>query len=247
MTHTGDQLALLKKTLPVLDPDLVVLAFFAGNDFLHARRNGKRIVANDAFFDIDSRREMQLFGRPILFRSRAWTRVTQEIERQAKVDRGDGGTFTPEAHELIAWSRLEFFHRHTRAGWRFQDNIAFVHEQIREIREYLQLRGIAFAIVILPDEIQVDDRLLARVVQRFGLNRSDFVMDLPQTIVQRIARDEGIQTLDLLWGFREAASRDADPHYKARDTHWNDKGNQLAARLILPWLEDRASQLPYER
>jgi hypothetical protein len=243
MTHTGDQLALLKRTLPLLDPDLVVLAFFTGNDFLHARRYGKRIAANDAFFDIDSRNELQLFGRPILFQSRAWTRVTQEIRRRTSVARDEGGLFTPEAHERIAWSRLEFFHRQTRAGWRFKDNIDFVREKIREMRDYLELRGIAFAIVILPDEIQIDEGLLARVVDRYGLNRSDYVMDLPQMIVQRIARSDGIETLDLLWGFREAARRDPDPLYAPRDTHWNDRGNQLAARLILPWLKDRVSQL----
>jgi len=244
MTHTGEQLALLKQTLPLLDPDLVVLAFFAGNDFLDAKRFRKRIVANDALINIDSRHEMRLFGRPILFRSRAWTLVTQEVRQRNEVARADDGIFTPEARERIARSWLEFFRRETRDGSRFGDEIAFVREQIREMREYLQRRGVAFAIVILPDEIQVDDRLLARVLGRYGLSRSDYVMNLPQTIVQRIALENGIPSLDLLWGFREAATRDPAPLYVPGDCHWNDKGNQLAASLLLPWLKERISQLP---
>ena len=72
----------------------------------------KRIVANDAFIDIDTRQEMRLFGRPILLQSRAWTLLSQKIQ-----------------------------------------------------------------------------------------------------------------------------------HYIPRNTHWNDKGNQLAASLLLPWLEERISQL----
>jgi hypothetical protein len=243
MTHTGEQLALLKKTLPLLDPDLVVLAFFAGNDILAAQPFRKRIVANDALIDIDSRHEMRLFGRPILFRSRAWTLVTQEIRKRTAVARPDEGTFTPEAHEQIAWVRLEFFHRDTRAGLRFSNEIAFIREQIREMREYLQRQGVAFAIVILPDEIQVDDLLLARILGRHGLSRADYIMILPQMIVEQIARENGIQSLDLLWGFREAAAGDPAPLYRPRDTHWNDRGNQLAASLLLPWLKERIAQL----
>ena len=143
MTHTGEELALLKQTLPLLNPDLVVLAFFAGNDFIDAQPYRKRIVANDALIDIDT---------------------------------------------------------------------------------FLRRRRVAFAIVILPDEIQVDDRLLARILDRYGLSRFDYVMDLPQTLVQRIASENGIPCLDLLWGFREAAYRDPAPLYQPRNTHWNEKG-----------------------
>jgi len=244
MTHTGEQLALLKQTLPLLDPDLVVLAFFAGNDFLDARPYRKRIIANDAVVDIDSRHEMRLFGRPILFRSRAWTLVTQETRQRNEVVQADEGTLTPEAREHVARVWLEFFHRETLAGLRFSDRIAFVREQIRAMREYLQRSGVAFAIVILPDETQVNDRLLARVLDRYGLSRADYVIDLPQMIVQRIAREDGIQSLDLLWGFREVAARDPASLYQSQGTHWNDKGNQLAASLLLPWLKERISQLP---
>jgi hypothetical protein len=244
MTHTGEQLALLKQTLPLLDPDLVVLAFFAGNDFVDAKRFRKRIIANDALIDIDSRHEMRLFGRPILFRSRAWTLVRQEVRKRTDVVRTDEGTLTPEARERIARIWLEFFHRNTRDGSRFSDEIAFVREQIGEMREYLERRGVAFAIVILPDEIQVDDRLLARVLHQYGLSRANYIMDLAQTIVQRIAHENGIQCLDLLRGFREAAARGPTPLYVPGNTHWNDEGNQLAASLLRPWLEARISQLP---
>jgi lysophospholipase L1-like esterase len=244
MTHTGEQFALLKRTLPILDPDLVVLAFFAGNDFMDAQPFRKRIVANDALIDIDSRREMRLFGRPIVFQSRAWTLVKQEMRRRREVVEAEEGTFTLEAHEGIARVKLRFFHRDAAAESRFTERIAFVREQIRAMREYLQRRGVAFAIVILPDEIQVDDRFLSRVLGRYGLRRADFVMDRPQTIVQRIASENGIQSLDLLPGFREAAARDPAPLYLPSDTHWNDRGNQLAASLLLPWLEKRISQLP---
>jgi len=54
----------------------------------------------------------------------------------------------------------------------------------------------------------------------------------------------GIRNLDVLWGFRRAAALDPAPLYLTRDTHWNDKGNQLAASLILPWLEGLIAELP---
>jgi hypothetical protein len=62
MTHTGEQLEVLEKYAFQYDPDVVVLSFFAGNDFGDADRFRKRLVLNDCFYDVDRRDESFLFG-----------------------------------------------------------------------------------------------------------------------------------------------------------------------------------------
>lgn len=79
MTHTGEQLAMLQKYGLQYKPDLVLLGFFAGNDFVDAEPFRKRIVVNDTFVDIDKRSEVVLFGYPLIFKSRLFLFLKQKI------------------------------------------------------------------------------------------------------------------------------------------------------------------------
>ena len=69
-------LGMLEKYGLQFNPDLVILGFFVGND-LHTPVNQKRIVLNDTFIDIDRRKEMKIFGYPIIGQSRVWMFVQQ--------------------------------------------------------------------------------------------------------------------------------------------------------------------------
>jgi hypothetical protein len=65
MTHTGEQLALLKKYALQYKPDLVVLGFFCGNDILDADPHRKRIVIGGVSIDIDPRLGFSFFASPL--------------------------------------------------------------------------------------------------------------------------------------------------------------------------------------
>ena len=80
MTHTGEQLALLKKFVLQYEPDMVVLGFFAGNDFVDGAPHRKRIVLNETFLDIDRRQETVFLGYPILSKSRLLEFIKQKLK-----------------------------------------------------------------------------------------------------------------------------------------------------------------------
>ena len=91
MTHTGEQLMVLKKFALRYNPDCLLLGFFAGNDFIDADPNRKRIVLNDVYFDIDKRNEFTLFGYPIVFKSRLVEFIRQKfiiLKEQVKASSG---------------------------------------------------------------------------------------------------------------------------------------------------------------
>ena len=73
-THTAEQLALLRKFGLRYNPDLVVLGFYAGNDFFDAHPQRKRIVLGAATTDIYLDRDFYttLLGRPVVWQSRLW-------------------------------------------------------------------------------------------------------------------------------------------------------------------------------
>jgi hypothetical protein len=87
MTHTGEQLEVLRKYALQYDPDVVVLSFFAGNDFSDGDRFRKRLVLNDCFYDVDRRDESFLFGYPMVGRSRLWTFINQKLRVVSSVER----------------------------------------------------------------------------------------------------------------------------------------------------------------
>lgn len=77
-THTGEQLALLKKYAIQYNPDLVILGFFAGNDVKDADPKRKRIIINDLYVDIKRDEELIIFGYPIIKQSRLWLFIQQK-------------------------------------------------------------------------------------------------------------------------------------------------------------------------
>ena len=80
MTQTAEQLVMLKKYGLQYHPDLVILGFFVGNDFIDGNPNRKRIVVNDLYIDIDKRREHIILGYPIVFQSRLLLYVKQKYK-----------------------------------------------------------------------------------------------------------------------------------------------------------------------
>src|SRR5882672_1386387 len=79
-THTGEQLAMLRKFGLQYNPDLVVLGFFVGNDFVDADPDRKRIIVNGIFMDISRSHEHKFLGYPIILKSRLLLFVEQKYK-----------------------------------------------------------------------------------------------------------------------------------------------------------------------
>jgi hypothetical protein len=252
-THTAEQLLMLKKYGLQYNPDLVILGFFAGNDFLDADPNRKRIIVNGCFVDIDKHHEHSLFGYPIIFQSRLRLFLTQKYESYAMTKQA-----RKEAEEWAAANgqpvptknlpaqtfygnqrvMLEFFNKKTSAA-RFGRNVDYILQSISEMNDLLKARNIKFMVAIYPDSTQVNPQLFDTLVTKFGLNREDYDLNLAQDELKTFLVARQIPYLDLLETFRaEEPKRDL---YLLHDAHWNKAGNQLAAKILFQYL---ASQ-PY--
>jgi hypothetical protein len=247
-THTGEQLAALKKYGLQYNPDLVILGFFAGNDFFEADPNRKRIVVNECFVDIDKRHEHRFLGYPIITKSRTFLflkekydlyRRTKTAQREAQEWAAATGHPAPEKNLpedvflKIQNAKLAFFNQKISAR-RFGPNIDYIFQSISELNELLKSRNIKFMVAIYPDEMQVSPNQFETLVAKFGLNREEYNLNLAEDRLKPFLESKQIPYLDLLDRFRtEEQKRDL---YLFRNTHWNEAGNQLAAEMLFQYL-----------
>ncbi len=248
-THTGEQLLMLKKFGLQYNPDLVILGFFAGNDFLDADPNRKRIVVNGCFVDIDKHHEHRLFGYPIIFQSRLRLFLTQKyqsyaITKQARKEAEEWATANGQpaptknlpAENFYSNQRvmLEFFNKKTSAA-RFGRNVDYIFQSLLEMNDLLKARNIKFMVAIYPDSTQVKPQQFDTLVTKFGLNRDDYDLNLAQDELKAFLSSKQIPYLDLLEAFRaEEPKRDL---YLLHDAHWNKAGNELAAQMLFEYLD----------
>lgn len=249
MTHTGEQLAMLKKFGLQYNPDLVILGFFVGNDFFDADPNRKRIVVNDLYIDIDKRHEHRILGYPIIPQSRLLLFVykkykvlkkLREAEREAEnrhFPKEQHGTMSETRYLHVERAHLEFFNLNSFREGRFQPNINYILQCISEMDTLLKSRNFKFVVAIYPDEFQINRTLLKTIFEKFSLNQKAYDLDLAQKILRSFLESRSIPCIDLTDQFRvEGQNKDL---YKFRDTHWNKAGNQLAADILFKDLVKR--------
>ena len=237
MTHTGEQLALLRKFGLQYNPDLVVLGFFVGNDFVDADPDRKRIIVNGLYVDISRSHEHKLLGYPIIPQSRLLLFIEQKYKvwaesRKAKtetVTQGPG-TFAEETYLAIERGRLELFNRSPSRPKHLQANVDYILQSISEMDALLKSRNIKLVVAIYPDEFQVNEPLLKGVFEKYKLKPEDYDLKLAQNLLKQFLESKGIPVIDFLDRF-QAEGRKKDL-YVPRDSHWNSAGNQLAADIL---------------
>jgi len=245
-THTGEQLALLRKFGLQYDPDLTVLSFFVGNDFVDADPDRKRIIVNGIYLDISRRHDYKLLNRPIIPKSRIWLFLKQKYQiwaetRKAKAEATakSPGAFTEETYLAIERARLEFFNvSHSRPS-HLQANVDYIFGSIAEMDELLKSRNIKLVVAILPDEFQVNQQLFRDIIDRYKLEPQDYDLKFAQNLLKGFLESRGIPYVDFLDQFQAAGK--TQTLYAVRDSHWNAAGNQLAARILF---EDLGGRIP---
>jgi len=253
MTHTGEQLALLKKYALQYKPDFMFLGFFAGNDYIDADPNRKRIVLNDTVYDIDPSMEFVVGGYPIIPYSRVYHYLKQKLKvlvELASTDLFIGAAVAEVTSPMglsdstflrVRRSQMEFFDRRRHQRKEYDLRIDFIHQKLGEMKQLLVDNNIKFAVGIYPDQLQVDQVLFDQVLAHF---KSDFDSgqldrDLANKILKNHLNQIDVDHYDLQEEF--SVVEDTGENYIAKDTHWSLKGNQLAAKLIYKYL---VQQLP---
>ena len=250
-THTGEQLALLKKYALQYHPDLVILGFFVGNDFIDAKPNRKRIIVNDIYIDIDKRKELKIFGYPIINQSRLLLFIQQKYKvfREAKKAQKQSvlpyqvqfvinqaepekspGILSLETFLATEKTRLDFCKRQDLQKGVWNGNINYILQSIDEMNRLLKQQNTQFIVAIYPDEFQVNPNLLNQITQKHELNLSKYDPNCMQNILIPHLQSQQITYIDFRPRFH--AEQKQRPLYLLQEPHWNSAGNQLAAEIL---------------
>jgi hypothetical protein len=217
-----------------LSPDLVVLGFFVGNDFIDNVPGLRQIAVNDIYYWVRPNDLPHLLGQPLVADSRVRAFFGQVIAvnralRRARQD-GAGGVMSEEVFLDLEHSRLRPWTRAGRVAAEYRRSEGAAWAGLDAMRTFLAARGVPFVVAAFPDEIQVNPALLARVMARFGLAEDDIDLELPQWQLAEYTRRHGLPYVDMLPRFRAEARHRA--LYLKHDSHWNREGNALAADLL---------------
>lgn len=207
-----DYLQVLETLAPRLPVDAVLLTFFVGNDITewHPHRPFPALRHNYAVT------ALRRFG-PVLTAG-VYRGTTPEAVR-----------FTDEEYRAVVQRRLAVC---APEGGAVDTAYARAQDLMSAFFDACTERALPVAVVLAPDEFQVSDRVRAAVGGAAGdaldLNR-------PQRRVANWASGYGVGVVDLLTPL-QMADRDART-YVPNNTHWNPRGNRVAAETI-------AGQLP---
>lgn len=216
-----------------LDPDLVVVALFIGNDVLHG---GLR----------NEPRKYSTFQRWAIWR--VWTRLLQRKrvmrEEPALAEIGRKKITNPP---FLADPELEQPHMSearflTLERERFdvvrvdRPDVAAKYDRLFVALDYLRDRlPDRLLVLLIPDEFQINDALYRDIVAA-DPSASQCDRQAPNRRIADYCAQLGVPVLDLLPALREHVRAGGARPYHLRDTHWNAIGNRVAGDALAAWI-----------
>jgi len=253
---TAQELLALRTQVAPFQPDLVLLAFYAGND---VRNNEKTLDQEELrpYYELDPQ------GRLILdasFRDhasykfrRSWparafyglvnrSRLLQGMK--AAKSRLDGWLGTRKARRVEKGEAVQelgldnaVYAPPTQDNWR--KAWAVTEALLAEMKREAEAKGARFALVSLTTPIQVDPDASKRQAFAKALGVAD--LDYPDRRLAEASARDGIDYLALAPPLREIATREkvflhGFPNTAPGEGHWNARGHRESAREIGRWL-----------
>jgi len=219
-TGPRDYLALLVNEGLVLDPDMVLISYFVGNDLMEggkARENRELYT----YSHVVSLLRYVFFVQP----------------KYQGMYHSSRHSFTDD-REQIPYS--EFLILERRRSYIYVDALGNLPKQVEDSLHYLKQihsvcdkRDISTLIIIIPDILQLDPDLqgdVKRAYKKKVMIGQELDITRPNEMLAEGLNRLGFAYFDLYEPFLEASKKQA--LYIPHDSHWNIAGNTLAAKLI---------------
>lgn len=237
--------ALLQTTVDRFAPDLVVLHIYMGNDPPDIRLSSEPAIE---FYLIRflTRIGRLLEERPPAHHPEASPTPGQTVSGGTKVHPGERELtdddlaqprFDEEELERQLRGELGRFLKteSTEAAW------APLKEEFDAIHQLLKTREIPLVVILYPSRMQVYPERAMEFAERNGLSAGSVELQSPNLFFAGYCREKEIPLLDLTETMREAA-QSGEPLYVANDTHWNIRGNAVAAEAEARFLSPLISE-----
>jgi SGNH hydrolase-like domain, acetyltransferase AlgX len=215
-TGPREYLEILQSHALAFKPDLVLLSFFIGNDVTETLATPRGLDPRQFLVYLAAERGYRLLNHP--------------SQGAKAIDRLSGAGYSPSQFQEIEARRLEICR--TPESDLLDKKWSRALSRMDAILKTCSAAGIRCAVVLIPDEFQVDDGVLESARNCAGIAEGSLDIALPQRRMREFLAARNTPCLDLLPLLKQ--NRGA---YAPRDTHWNVLGNRLAAEAISSWLK----------
>jgi len=231
---------------PIVRPDLVVVAVFVGNDFTDERDHrltpgaettaARLSVTYRLVRNLIRLRQEEVAGEEILNApSVAAKGEPWGVDVDPSSDEDFSRSASRERFLNIEWDRMRLCWSERREV--FEELLSGMKVIMKRFDAEVRTSGSELVVLLIPDEFQVNRELREDIFERFRVRSESVDVDLPQSRLVAFFEEEGIEYLDLLPVFRRRA--ETETLYTPRNTHWNAKGNALAAESLAAYLLEK--------
>lgn len=209
-----------------LQPDLVLLNVFVGND-IHDNLKEDRVKVVDGYLvdDSDSGGLLPNKVRVALSGSHLY-QLLWPLQRRLR-----DSTFADEERRAVQ-AYLSIYER--RPDQQVEAMWTATWTEMARAKELVEAHGLRLAVVVIPELRQVDPIIWQTLTRS---DESTYGRDVPNRRIVDYCTAEGIPVLDLLPTF--LAAEHPRENYFVVDNHWTVKGNKVAARAIRDFLAAR--------
>jgi lysophospholipase L1-like esterase len=236
----AEELSALRRLAPATRPTRVLTAFFCGNDFMEAGRNGKAYyVLGGRLATVPKYDEAGRFGRWIMnLKARLWSlgiaRAARRIGGTEYLDdpnRPEGGFFGMDNQAVKVLIDLEQYEQAGERGQRdVADGWARMPGYYSAMRDECTKIGASFTAIVLPLDTAFDPGLRMRLAKRWGVAPRAIDAERPSRKIVSLLKSLGIDTLDLTPEFRDSPEK--EKLHLPGDLHLSEAGHALAAEGI---------------
>lgn len=208
-----------------LEPDLVILNFFVGNDFLDNMEMGELTVKEGFLATNKLRVKISDKIRTFLLLNFHSYRI---IERSIINIFGNFiQKLTPaEINQNKYQSKL--FLKPTNVE--INKQIIKTKELLNNLKVYLDSKNTKLVIIIIPLKYQVDDNLKQLFIKK-NYDKKDFIdMEMPQKIIKEWGLENNVTVIDILPKL-SSLNKNNDFYWRL-NAHFNIKGNEVVGTII---------------
>ncbi|MCB1877983.1 MAG: SGNH/GDSL hydrolase family protein [Chromatiales bacterium] len=220
-------LALLQHDARQVQANMAVVMVFLGNDILQAHPDFRTAIRFG--------RTVEILRRPHLLGPSWEYSYVYRLARAAhtlllnRIEPHPDTAFSHSAYLAVEQRRAQAFR--TEPDPLTAQSLTALTDILIEMADMARDFGMDYLVVLAPDELQTNPQLWSELVAEKGLEPTDYKFDGIDTRLTAALESKGIRVVDLLPSLRTAAK--AGSLYLPNDSHWNARGNQVAADNIL--------------
>lgn len=249
---TRQEVGLLERLGPEVQPDAVLLAFYLGNDFTdNSGRTRMTVVDGYQILEASAQGYRERYSRAD-YRFRVWLHAHSELylllkrrlvhpARRVRERRAAEAAPAPSSKPFDYFVYDSGFAECLRepATPQLERSMQATRDALLQLRQWCDSHQARAVVVAIPSELQVSREARTRWLARFGLDPTTLDFSLPNRRLAALVEEVGLPLVDLTPALSELGNAGASLYLRL-DDHWNAAGHEAAASALAsgPLLDD---------